>query len=374
MAVLERSTPLAPSTRQHAIELRQVIKTYQSEAGSFTALHGVDLQVNPGEFVGIIGKSGSGKSTLINMITAIDRATSGEVIVDGTAVHDLSEGQAAVWRGRNLGIVFQFFQLLPTLTLLQNVMLPMDFLHLHPRRERRERAMALLDRVGLAAQAPKLPSAVSGGQQQRAAIARALANDPPILVADEPTGNLDSKMADSVFGLFVELARDGKTIVMVTHDNDLARRVDRVVIVTDGRVVNQYVSSALSTLDLDQLSAVSAQLATITYDPGAIIIREGDDPDRFYVLLQGQVEVLLDQPGGSEVTVDTLGPGQYFGEIALLQGSRRTATVRVAAQGPARVAALDATAFRSMIGNSTTTRDELQRVLQDRLAHLHAAG
>jgi putative ABC transport system ATP-binding protein len=220
----------------HLIELIKVVKEYDTAAGRFVALKGVDLRVDTHEFVAVIGKSGSGKSTLINMITGIDRPNSGEVFVGDTAVHTLSEGQLAVWRGKHVGVIFQFFQLLPTLTLVENVMLPMDFCNTYAMRERRERAMYLLEHVGMADQAGKLPSAVSGGQQQRVAIARALANDPPIIVADEPTGNLDSKSANQVFDLFSQLVQEGKTILMVTHDQDLVRRVTRAVTVTDGEI------------------------------------------------------------------------------------------------------------------------------------------
>jgi putative ABC transport system ATP-binding protein len=223
----------------HLIDMRQIIKTYQSAAGTFTALRSVNLQVDRGEFVAIIGKSGSGKSTLINMLTGIDRPTTGEVLVGDTAVHRLSEAQMAEWRGKNLGIIFQFFQLLPTLSIVENVMLPMDFCNMYAPRERRDRAMQLLALVDMAEQSHKLPSAVSGGQQQRVAIARALANDPPILVADEPTGNLDSKTANAVFALFERLVADGKTVLMVTHDSDLAKRATRAVLVADGQIVSQ---------------------------------------------------------------------------------------------------------------------------------------
>ena len=229
----------------HLVELRQVVKTFETPAGSFTALKGIDLNVDGGEFVAVVGKSGSGKSTLINMLTGIDRPSAGQVLVGDTAVHDLSEGQLAVWRGRNVGIVFQFFQLLPTLTLLENVLLPMDFAGTFVAGERRERALHLLGLVGMADQAGKLPGAISGGQQQRVAIARALANDPPIVVADEPTGNLDSRTADQVFTLFESLVERGKTIVMVTHDNDLAERATRTVVVADGRIVDGEVRRPL---------------------------------------------------------------------------------------------------------------------------------
>jgi putative ABC transport system ATP-binding protein len=220
----------------HLIDLRQVAKTYETAAGTFYALKDVDLQVDTGEFVSVVGKSGSGKSTLINMITGIDRPTSGQVLVGDTAVHTLKEGQMAVWRGRHIGVVFQFFQLLPTLTVVENVMLPMDFCHVYSMREREEQAMRLLEQVEMTDHAHKLPSAVSGGEQQRVAIARALANDPPIIVADEPTGNLDSKTAESVIRLFEDLVDEGKTILMVTHDRDLAKRATRTIVLSDGEV------------------------------------------------------------------------------------------------------------------------------------------
>jgi putative ABC transport system ATP-binding protein len=229
------------SENQYLIELRQVVKTYYTDAGDFTALRGVDLQVNAGEFLAIIGKSGSGKSTILNMITGIDRPTGGEVVINGTAVHAMKENQMAVWRGRSIGIVFQFFQLLPTLSVLENIMLPMDFCNMYRHAERRERAISLLEMVEMAGQVNKFPTELSGGQQQRVAIARALANDPPIIAADEPTGNLDSKTADAVFKLFDGLVSQGKTILMVTHDSDIARRVGRAITVADGEIVNQSV-------------------------------------------------------------------------------------------------------------------------------------
>ncbi len=201
-----------PQVAEAMIDLRAITKAYETDAGPFLALKGIDLQVQAGEFVAVVGKSGSGKSTLINMFTGIDHPTNGEVVVAGTPIRHLDEGQMAEWRGRHLGIVFQFFQLLPTLTLAENVMLPMDLCHMFDEGERPERAMHLLDQMGLADDAAKFPASVSGGHQQRAAIARALANDPPILVADEPTGNLDSKTAEDVFCLFKSLVADGKTI------------------------------------------------------------------------------------------------------------------------------------------------------------------
>jgi putative ABC transport system ATP-binding protein len=220
-----------------AVRLASVTKSFDTAAGQFTALHGIDLVIGAGEFVAIVGKSGSGKSTLVNMITGIDRPTVGEVWVAGTPVHALTENELARWRGRYLGIVFQFFQLLPTLTAIENIMLPMDFGNVYSGRERRERARALLESVGMGAHADKLPASLSGGEQQRVAIARALANDPPLLVADEPTGNLDSHTAEAVFALFAQLVTAGKTILMVTHDIDLARQVSRTVTIADGTIV-----------------------------------------------------------------------------------------------------------------------------------------
>ncbi len=219
------------------IELRQVVKAYETAAGPFIALKGINLQIDPGEFVAVVGKSGSGKSTLINMMTGIDRPTSGEVLIGDTAVHTLNEGQIAVWRGRTIGVIFQFFQLLPTLTAIENVMLPMDFCNMYGMGERYQRAMHLLDQVGLAGHAYKLPSALSGGEQQRVAIARALANDPPILAADEPTGNLDSQTAEAVMQLFDQSVAQGKTILMVTHDLDLAKRAGHILTLADGEIV-----------------------------------------------------------------------------------------------------------------------------------------
>jgi len=221
------------------IELHQVVKKYQGKASSVTALKSIDLQIGAGEFVAVLGKSGAGKTTLVNLISGIDRTTSGEIRVAGTAVHALSEDDRAAWRGRNVGVVFQFFQLLPTLTVMQNVMLPMDFAHRYSLREQKERAMHLLDQVGIADHAHKLPSAMSGGQQQRIAIARALANDPPVLLADEPTGSLDSATADEVLSVFEALVQQGKTMFMATHDKDIVKRVKRTVMLSDGEIVGR---------------------------------------------------------------------------------------------------------------------------------------
>lgn len=234
----EREDAKASITAKSLIDLKGVVKSYKTPAGEFQALKGVDIQIEGGEFVAVVGKSGSGKSTLSNMITGIDRPSQGEVVVAGTAVHTLREGQIAGWRGRNIGVVFQFFQLLPTLTVLENIMLPMDFCNMYTGRQRKERALHLLEQVEMVEQGNKLPTALSGGQQQRVAIARSLANDPAIVVADEPTGNLDSRTADAVFHLFETLVTSGKTIVMVTHDEDLAKSVHRAVTIADGQIAS----------------------------------------------------------------------------------------------------------------------------------------
>ena len=227
----------APSQTHPLIELKRVSKTYHTIAGDFSALRDIDLTIDSGEFVAIVGKSGSGKTTLINVLTGIDHPSSGQVNIAGTPVHSLNEGELAVWRGANLGIVFQFFQLLPTLTILENVRLPMDFCNQFTPADRNERAMSLLKLVGIDEFAHQLPSQLSGGQQQSAAIARALANDPQIVVTDEPTGNLDTHTAEQVFDLLIRLAASGKTVLMVTHDDDLARRASRVITLKDGEIV-----------------------------------------------------------------------------------------------------------------------------------------
>jgi putative ABC transport system ATP-binding protein len=216
------------------ISLNHVSKTYETPAGKFIALNNIDLHIRAGEFVGVVGKSGSGKSTLLNMVAGIDRPSSGSVAVAGTDVHALSENKLAAWRGRNVGFVFQFFQLLPTLTVAENVMLPMDFSKTFPLRERRKRAVALLDRVGVERHADKLPATLSGGEQQRVAIARALANEPPLVLADEPTGNLDSVTATEILDLFRNMANRGITVVIATHEADIARVIDRKIEISDG--------------------------------------------------------------------------------------------------------------------------------------------
>jgi putative ABC transport system ATP-binding protein len=228
-----------------AIQVRDVAKDYKLAAGTFAALDHLSLDIAYGDFVAVVGRSGSGKTTLLNLLAGIDRPTSGEIWVGGRSVTSLSESGLAEWRGRTIGLVFQFFQLLPTLTVIENVMLPMDFAKTFPASGRRARALGLLERTGVGDQADKLPSTLSGGQQQRAAIARALANDPPILLADEPTGNLDSATSASVLELFAALNREGRTIVVVTHERDVVSFASRQVTIVDGRVAADRTESAV---------------------------------------------------------------------------------------------------------------------------------
>jgi putative ABC transport system ATP-binding protein len=226
------------------IELTQVTKEYPVASGVFNALKNVSLSIESNQLVAITGKSGSGKSTLLNIITGIDKPTHGNVLINGVRVDKLSETELASWRGKNVGVVFQFFQLLPTLTILENLMLPMDFCNTYPKKERKERALALLEKVNIREQADKFPSRLSGGQQQRAAIARALANDPPVIVADEPTGNLDSQTATSIFELFSNLAKAGKTVIVVTHERDFSSYFENTINIIDGVISTQNLVEA----------------------------------------------------------------------------------------------------------------------------------
>lgn len=223
---------------KQVIELTNVTKSFTLASGTFQALKNSTLSIRAGQLVAVTGKSGSGKSTLLNLITGIDKPTEGSISVNGIRIDKLSESALASWRGRNIGVVFQFFQLLPTLTILENVMLPMDFCDTYPKKERKARALQLLERVDIMEQANKFPAALSGGQQQRAAIARALANDPPIIVADEPTGNLDSQTASSIFLLFASLAQAGKTVIVVTHEKEFAAWFEHTIAISDGVISN----------------------------------------------------------------------------------------------------------------------------------------
>lgn len=228
------------------IQFSQVSRWFESASGRFDALKNIDLHIEQGNHVAIVGKSGSGKSTLLNMLTGIDHPSQGTVKINSTDVHTLNESSLAEWRGKNVGIVFQFFQLIPTLTIEENILLAMDFVNVIPDRERTKRAGALLAQMGISEQADKLPAALSGGEQQRAAIARALANDPPILVADEPTGNLDSKTTEIIKKLFADLVKTGKTVIVVTHEKVSNAEYDRIITLKDGAIVDDTSRAGLS--------------------------------------------------------------------------------------------------------------------------------
>src|SRR6266540_92200 len=343
------------------IDLREVSKNYKTAVGDYPALKGIDLCICAGEFVSVIGKSGSGKSTLLNMITGIDRPTKGEVYVNGTALHQMGENRMARWRGKNLGIVFQFFQLLPTISVIENIMLPMDFCRTYPMREREKRALALLEIVELADHAYKLPTALSGGQQQRVAIARALANDPPIVIADEPTGNLDSKTAEAVFTLFNDLVAQGKTIIIVTHDSGLAKRTHRTALITDGEIVNEYVARAMPTLTQDQILQVTRSANSMVYEPGTMIFSEGTNADCFYIVAKGTVEVFLPRTNQSDVIAVQLGPGKYFGEMEFFHEKKHRASIRASERGPVEVLCISYDQLSGLLGESPITREALHQ-------------
>ena len=344
------------------IHLQDVNKYYKTAAGDFHALKTVDLEIQAGEFVSVIGKSGSGKSTLLNMITGIDRPTTGEVYVNGTAVHTLKENRMARWRGINLGIVFQFFQLLPTISIIENIMLPMDFCRTFPMREREKRALALLEMVEMADHAYKLPTAISGGQQQRVAIARALANDPPVIIADEPTGNLDSKTADSVFNMFNDLVSQGKTIIVVTHDSGLAKRTQRTALIADGEIVNEYVAKAMPTLPRELLLQATHVAVPQKYEAGSMILTEGTNADSFYIVTKGTVEVILPRANQSDVIALQLGPGKFFGEMAFFHDRRRHASIRASESGPVEVLVMTYDQLDKLLGESDVTREALHQM------------
>jgi ABC-type lipoprotein export system ATPase subunit len=353
-ASLVRSTPAAPD--RPLIELRSVVKKFKTSAGEFTALKGIDLEFSQGEFTSIMGKSGSGKSTLINMITGIDHPTSGMVRVGDTELLRLSEGKLAVWRGRAMGIVFQFFQLLPTLTVLENTLLPMDYCNRYPLAEREPRARELLKLLDLSDLADKLPAALSGGQQQIAAIARALANDPPIVVADEPTGNLDSATEQLILAIFEDLARRGKTILIVTHDPALARRSTRRVLISDGELVNEVVAQALPSLPHNQLLLIGKIAAHRTYEPGATIARQGALDEGLYIVTKGAIQVFSEQRLRAPRLVSQIQPGQYFSEMELLETEACNLIFRAAPERPVEALCVSLEKFNQLVEDPATER------------------
>ena len=362
--VLQKVSDAAPEA---IIEMRGVVKKFSNAAGEFTVLKGVDLQIDRGEFVSIVGKSGSGKSTLLNMITGIDHPTSGQVIVNHTDIYTgVSESQRSKWRGKNLGIVFQFFQLLPMLTLLENDMLPMDYVDMYDFDLRPVRALELLELVGLEKFANKLPVLVSTGQQQLAAIARAMACDPPLLIADEPTGNLDTRSSDTIIGLFEHFVQQGKTIVMVTHDPSLTSRTHRNIIISDGELIDETISRGLPQLRHRHMLEFTKLAERRVYQPHEAIISRDEKLNHFYVIRKGEVEVVLQKQRSKETVLSRLGANEFFGEAELLRGGRSIANVR-AGRAPVEVLAIPRGDYNRVMEESPVTMEAVGKVVQKRL-------
>ena len=355
------------------IEMRDIVKVFISGAGEFTALNGVDVCFYEGEFVSVVGKSGSGKSTLVNMLTGIDHPSRGTVQVGDTYIHQLSEGKMSIWRGRNLGIVFQFFQLLPMLSILENIMLPMDFAKSIPFQEREGRAMQLLEMVGLQDYAHELPAEISGGQQQSVAIARALANDPPIIIADEPTGNLDSRAADAVFKIFTELASQGKTIIMVTHDSSLARRTGRMLLLSDGELVNNWIVGAFPELNHSRLLWLTHSMEPLSFGGEQHIPLPDQSKAAMYLFTSGQVEFVT-RNGFFGKRKIRLSPGEYLATPDLHTFTDEVLGMRSTAGEPVEALVLDQAAFQSWMGEAPADQASMTAASRDRVASWRSNG
>ena len=355
------------------IDIAGVSKTYKNAAGAFTALKHVDLQFYEGEFVGVIGKSGSGKSTLVNMITGIDRPTEGSVFVSGREVHAMKEGQQARWRGLSLGVVFQFFQLLPMLTLLENVLLPMDFCDKYKPETRMTRALDLLDMVGLAEDAHKLPGAVSGGQQQSAAIARALANDPPIIIADEPTGNLDAKTADSVYDKFESLAEEGRTILMITHDPEIESRLSRKVLLSDGEVIEPVLAAAFPWLLRPSLRRLGHQLEQNSLSQNDPFDVAGEFANRVMLINRGKIQLTFNQrPHKNQEII--LSEGDYFAGQDLIEDKKLSQFSAKVQSQSAQVFLLPWSPFAQELDELRKGREEFQIRLREQMLGKRTRG
>jgi putative ABC transport system ATP-binding protein len=365
--------PPAPEPPHDAfIQLTNVVKTFKTSAGDFHALRRITLGFEQGEFTSIMGKSGSGKSTLINMITGIDHPSSGSVRIGDTQLYQLREGQMAEWRGRNLGVVFQFFQLLPTLSVLENTMLPMDYCNVYPAAEREGRAQELLKMLALDGVGDKLPAALSGGQQQIAAIARSLANDPPIIIADEPTGNLDARTAELVLGIFADLAARGKTILIVTHDPSLARRSTRRVLISDGELVDDGVAQALTMLTHPQMLAISKLVTRRRFEPGATIARQGALAEGLYIITSGQVEVTRRRFLRQPETLGYLEPGHYLSEFEFVESDLGDLTFTVF-DGPVDALCLSLQHFSELLASHPSIEPAMRRAAAEHMAEMAAA-
>jgi ABC-type lipoprotein export system ATPase subunit len=359
--------PLVHTSSRPLIELNNVVKVFKTSAGEFYALKNINLTFERGEFTSIMGKSGSGKSTLINMITGIDHPTSGSVRVGDVELQKMKEGQLAVWRGRAMGIVFQFFQLLPTLTILENTLLPMDYCNMYPLAEREGRAHDLLAMLGLQDMADKLPAALSGGQQQIAAIARALANDPPIIIADEPTGNLDSQTEKLILNIFEDLASRGKTILIVTHDPTLGRRSTRRVLISDGELVNEVVAQALPALGHSQMLKITRLVKPRTFEPGVAIARRGAIDEGLYIVTGGTVQVTSERRSRATEMVGQIHVGQCFSEFELLESEYHDLCFRASLDEPVKTLCLPQEALSQLIEEAPAVEHVLR---QAAFAHL----
>ena len=355
------------------IEMRDIYKIFRTGAGDFTALNGVNVCFFEGEFVSVVGKSGSGKSTLVNMLTGIDHPTSGSVRVGKHTIHQLSEGQMSTWRGTNLGIIFQFFQLLPMLSILENIMLPMDFAKRIPFQEREDRAMHLLELVGLQDYAHDLPAEVSGGQQQSAAIARSLANDPPLIIADEPTGNLDSRSADAVFDIFNDLADQGKTIIMVTHDRSLAERTHRMMLLSDGELVNSWIANAFPQLPHSRLLWLTHLMQRQTFDIGQPIPLPDESPAALYLFTSGPVEFVTSNGffGKHKVRLDK---GEYLSLPDVHNFNSDVLGLRSATDDTVEALVLNQAAFQDWMAEDQDQLSDLSTSAVERLSSWRAHG
>ena len=354
------------------ISLHHVKKVFETDAGPFTALKDICIDFNQGEFIGVTGKSGSGKSTLINMITGIDHPTQGEIRVDSIVLNQLNESEMARWRGKNLGIVFQFYQLLPMLSVFENILLPMDLSEVIPFEEREERAMYLLETVGLEAYADKMPAELSGGQQQTVAVARALANNPPIVIADEPTGNLDTKTAERVFKLFEQMKDEGKTVIMITHDPSLANRTSRQVVISDGEVIHPLLHRHMRTMAHPLLLQGTHAMQPHTLQPGESLIKPGDPVNDLFFVESGMLSVWVMDHKGQRKEAARLTTGDVFGEIELLNGLPAQAEIIPTNGTPVLLQKLDRGLFRELLDKDVTTRKNFVKLAETRLAENQA--
>jgi putative ABC transport system ATP-binding protein len=340
------------------IEIQNITKVYQMGETEVRALDGVSLKIEDGEWIAITGPSGSGKSTLMAILGCLDSPTSGSYQLDGIDVAKMRDDQLAAVRNKKIGFVFQQFNLLSRTSALENVALPLLYA---TGNHQRDRAKAALAAVGLSDRLGHRPNELSGGQQQRVAIARALVTEPSILLADEPTGNLDSKTAETIFALFNDLVEQGKTVIIVTHDSGLARRAHRTALLADGEIVNEYVAKALPTLTPAQLLAATHKLQPRHYEAGSMILAEGKNSEAFYVIAKGTVEVVLPRRQQSDVVALELGPGKYFGEMEFFHDRRNRASIRASESCAVEVLSLDYEALSSLLGESEPTREALHQ-------------